>query len=66
MERSLIQGKVKIVADDRTNILIIITRPTNSRFLTTSSPPLISRLNRMSLLRSYGWNMPTQKKWWMF
>ncbi len=27
MDRSLIQGKVKIVADDRTNILIIITRP---------------------------------------
>ncbi len=27
LERSLIQGKVKIVADDRTNILIIITRP---------------------------------------
>jgi general secretion pathway protein D len=32
MERSLIQGKVKIVADDRTNILIIITRPDQFAF----------------------------------
>ncbi len=32
MDRSLIQGKVKIVADDRTNILIIITRPDQFAF----------------------------------
>jgi len=31
-ERGIIRGKVKIVADDRTNILIIITRPENMNF----------------------------------
>ncbi len=31
-ERGIIRGKVKIVADDRTNILIIITRPENMKF----------------------------------
>ena len=31
-ERGIIRGKVKIVADDRTNILIIITRPENMSF----------------------------------
>jgi len=31
-ERGIIRGKVKIVADDRTNILIIITRPENMPF----------------------------------
>ncbi len=28
-ERGIIQGKVKIIADERTNILIVISRPTN-------------------------------------
>lgn len=32
-ERGLIQAKVKIVADDRTNVLIIITRPDQFQFL---------------------------------
>jgi general secretion pathway protein D len=31
-ERGIIRGEVKIVADDRTNILIIITRPENMGF----------------------------------
>ncbi len=31
-ERGVIRGKVQIVADDRTNILIIITRPENMSF----------------------------------
>ncbi|MCX7590669.1 MAG: type II secretion system secretin GspD, partial [Kiritimatiellae bacterium] len=31
-ERGIIRGKVKIVADDRTNILIFITRPENMKF----------------------------------
>lgn len=31
-ERGIIRGKVQIVADDRTNILIIITRPENMSF----------------------------------
>ena len=31
-ERGIIRGKVQIVADDRTNILIIITRPENMGF----------------------------------
>ncbi len=31
-ERGIIVGKVKIVADDRTNLLIIITRPENMKF----------------------------------
>ncbi len=31
-ERGIIRGKVKIVADDRTNLLIIITRPENMKF----------------------------------
>lgn len=31
-ERGIIRGKVQIVADERTNQLIIITRPTNMRF----------------------------------
>lgn len=31
-ERGIIRGKVKIVADDRVNILIIITRPENMAF----------------------------------
>lgn len=31
-ERGIIRGEVKIVADDRTNILIIITRPENMKF----------------------------------
>lgn len=31
-ERGIIRGSVKIVADDRTNILIIITRPENMSF----------------------------------
>ncbi len=34
-DRSLIQGRVKIVADDRTNCLIIITRPEQFSFLET-------------------------------
>ncbi len=33
VKRDLIQGQVKMVADDRTNILIIITRPGNLEFL---------------------------------
>lgn len=32
LEDGLIQGKVKIIADDRTNMLIIIARPTNFPF----------------------------------
>lgn len=28
-ERGIVQGKVKIIADDRTNILIVISRPSN-------------------------------------
>jgi len=31
-ERGIIRGKVQIVADERTNILIIITRPENMKF----------------------------------
>mgnify|MGYP003730645975 CR=1 FL=1 len=31
-ERGIIVGKVKIIADDRTNLLIIITRPENMKF----------------------------------
>lgn len=31
-ERGVIRGKVQIVADDRTNLLIIITRPENMKF----------------------------------
>lgn len=31
LERGIIQGSVRIVADDRTNILIIITRPENMK-----------------------------------
>ncbi|MGQ9661029.1 MAG: type II secretion system secretin GspD [Kiritimatiellia bacterium] len=31
-ERGIIRGKVKIVADDRTNVLIFITRPENMKF----------------------------------
>ena len=31
-ERGIVQGKVKIVADDRTNILIVIARPSNFTF----------------------------------
>ncbi|NQT93272.1 MAG: type II secretion system secretin GspD [Lentisphaerae bacterium] len=31
-ERGIISGKVKIIADDRTNVLIIITRPENMAF----------------------------------
>lgn len=31
-ERGIIRGKVKIIADDRTNILIVITRPENMAF----------------------------------
>jgi len=31
-ERGIVQGKVKIVADDRTNILIVISRPSNFTF----------------------------------
>ena len=31
-ERGIIRGKVQIIADERTNILIIITRPENMRF----------------------------------
>ena len=32
LEEGLIQGKVKIISDDRTNMLIIIARPTNFPF----------------------------------
>lgn len=32
VDRGIIQGAVRIVADDRTNILIIITRPENMKF----------------------------------
>ncbi len=32
VERGIIRGKVKIIADERTNILIIITRPENMKF----------------------------------
>ena len=31
-ERGIVQGKVKIIADDRTNILIVISRPSNFIF----------------------------------
>lgn len=31
-ERGIVQGKVKIVADERTNILIVISRPSNFAF----------------------------------
>ena len=31
-ERGIVQGKVKIIADDRTNILIVISRPSNFFF----------------------------------
>ncbi|MBP7828951.1 MAG: type II secretion system secretin GspD [Kiritimatiellae bacterium] len=31
-ERGIVQGKVKIVADDRTNILIVLSRPSNFTF----------------------------------
>jgi len=31
-ERGIISGKVKIIADERTNLLIIITRPENMKF----------------------------------
>ncbi len=31
-ERGIVQGKVKIVADDRTNILIVISKPSNFAF----------------------------------
>lgn len=31
-ERGMVQGKVKIVADDRTNILIIMSKPSNFKF----------------------------------
>ena len=31
-ERGIVQGKVKIIADDRTNILIVISRPSNFYF----------------------------------
>ncbi|MBC8453820.1 type II secretion system secretin GspD, partial [PVC group bacterium] len=31
-EKGIIRGKVKIIADERTNILIIITRPENMKF----------------------------------
>jgi len=31
-ERGIIRGKVKIIADERTNVLIILTRPENMRF----------------------------------
>ncbi|MFH0954396.1 MAG: type II secretion system secretin GspD [Verrucomicrobiota bacterium] len=31
-ERGIVQGKVKIVADERTNILIVISRPSNFTF----------------------------------
>lgn len=34
-ERGIISGTVQIVADDRTNILIIITRPENMKFFET-------------------------------
>ena len=34
-ERGIISGSVQIVADDRTNILIIITRPENMKFFET-------------------------------
>jgi general secretion pathway protein D len=32
VERGIIQGPVRMVADDRTNILILITRPVNMKF----------------------------------
>ena len=32
-ERGIIQGKVKVLADDRTNILIIISKPVNFAFI---------------------------------
>lgn len=35
VERGLVQGRVKIVADDRTNCLIIMTRPEQFAFLET-------------------------------
>ena len=31
-ERGIVQGKVKIISDDRTNILIVISRPSNFAF----------------------------------
>ncbi len=31
-ERGIVQGKVKIIADDRTNIMIVISRPSNFAF----------------------------------
>lgn len=54
-ERGIIRGKVKIVADDRTNILIIITRPENMSFFekiidvldVETAPDVIVRVYRL-------------------
>jgi general secretion pathway protein D len=54
-ERGIIRGTVKIVADDRTNILIIITRPENMKYFekivevldVETSPDVIVRVTRL-------------------
>lgn len=54
-ERGIIRGKVKIVADDRTNILIIITRPENMKYFekivqvldVETSPDVVVRVIRL-------------------
>ena len=54
-ERGIIRGKVKIVADDRTNVLIIITRPENMKFFekvisvldVETAPDVIVRVTRL-------------------
>ncbi len=54
-ERGIIRGNVHIVADDRTNILIIITRPENMRFFERivevldieTSPDFITKVIRL-------------------
>ena len=42
----IVQGKVKIVADDRTNILIVISRPSNFTSSTRSSRSSTGRWSR--------------------
>ncbi|MBM4142558.1 MAG: type II secretion system protein GspD [Lentisphaerae bacterium] len=54
-ERGVIRGKVKIVADERTNVLIIITRPENMIFFekiirvldVATEPDVVVRILRM-------------------
>ena len=59
-ERGIIRGKVKIVADDRTNILIIITRPENMKYFerivqvldVETSPDVVVRVIRLEFAES--------------